>query len=454
MFESLSDNLNKVFSKLRGKGVLSEDDVNAAMREVRVALLEADVSLSVAKDFIAKVKERAIGADVVKSVSPGQMVVKIVQDNLEAMLGSDESELNLNATPPVVIMMVGLQGSGKTTSSGKLANFLKMKRSKKVLLASLDIYRPAAQEQLEILGKQISVDSLPIIKDEKPESITKRAMQEGKLGGYDVVILDTAGRLHIDEELMSELQSVKKISSPTETILVADSLTGQDAVNIASQFNEKVGLTGIILTRIDGDGRGGAALSMRAVTGCPIKFMGVGEKISEFEPFHPNRIASRILGMGDVVSLVERAVENVDSEDAKKMEAKMRKGQFDLNDLAKQFKMMRKMGGVGGLMGMIPGLGKMKKQIDESGVDDRMIIRQEAIISSMTKQERRYPKLINASRKKRIAAGAGMTVQDVNRLLKQYIQMSGMMKKFSRMDKKTLMRGNLGKLMPRVPKGG
>jgi signal recognition particle subunit SRP54 len=452
MFESLSDNLNKVFSKLRGKGVLSEDDVNSAMREVRVALLEADVSLSVAKDFIAKVKERAVGADVVKSVSPGQMVVKIVQDNLEAMLGSDESELNLKATPPVVIMMVGLQGSGKTTSSGKLANFLKMKRSKKILLASLDIYRPAAQEQLEILGKQISVDSLPIIKGEKPFEITKRAMQEGKLGSYDIIILDTAGRLHIDEELMQELQQVKKIANPTETLLVADSLTGQDAVNIASQFNEKVGITGIILTRIDGDGRGGAALSMRAVTGCPIKFMGVGEKISEFEPFHPNRIASRILGMGDVVSLVERAVENVDSEDAKKMEAKMRKGQFDLNDLAKQFKMMRKMGGVGGLMGMIPGLGKMKKEIDESGVDDRMIIRQESMIYSMTKQERRNPKLINASRKRRIAAGAGVSVQDLNRLLKQYLQMAGMMKKLGRMDKKSMMRSGIGKLMPKMPR--
>jgi signal recognition particle subunit SRP54 len=454
MFESLSDNLGKVFSKLKGKGVLSEDDVNTAMREVRIALLEADVSLSVAKDFIAKVKERAIGSDVVKSVSPAQMVIKIVQDNLEQMLGSDESEINLTATPPVVIMMVGLQGSGKTTSSGKLANFLKQKRNKKILLASLDIYRPAAQEQLEILGKQIGANSLPIVKGEKPEAITERAMKEGRLGGYDVVILDTAGRLHIDDELMAELQKVKAIAKPLETLLVADSLTGQDAVNIAASFNEKVGLTGIILTRIDGDGRGGAALSMRAVTGCPIKFMGVGEKISEFEAFHPNRIASRILGMGDVVSLVERAIENVDMDEAQKMEAKIRKGHFDLNDLAKQLKMMRKMGGVGGLMGMIPGIGKMKQQIEDAGVDDRMIIRQEAMISSMTKKERRNPGIINASRKKRIAAGSGMTVQDLNRLLKQHLQMATMMKKLGRMDKKTMMRGGLGKLMPKLPNGG
>jgi signal recognition particle subunit SRP54 len=451
MFESLSDNLNKVFSRLKSKGVLTEDDVNTAMREVRVALLEADVSLSVAKDFIAKVKEKAIGSDVVKSISPGQMVVKIVQDNLEQMLGSDESEINLNAVPPAVIMMIGLQGSGKTTSSGKLANFLNKKRNKKILLASLDIYRPAAQEQLEILGKQIVVDSLPIIKEEKPVAITKRAMEQGKLGGYDVVILDTAGRLHIDEELMQELQKVKEIAKPVETLLVADSLTGQDAVNIASQFNEKVGITGIILTRIDGDGRGGAALSMRAVTGCPIKFMGVGERISEFEAFHPNRIASRILGMGDVVSLVERAMENVDIYEAQKMESKIRKGQFDMNDLSKQLKMMRKMGGIGGLVGMIPGIGKMKKEIEESGVDDRLIIRQEAMISSMTKKERRNPGVINASRKKRIAAGAGVSVQDLNRLLKQHLQMATMMKKLGRMDKKTLMRGGLGKLMPKLP---
>jgi signal recognition particle subunit SRP54 len=449
MFESLSDNLSKVFSKLKSKGVLSEADVSVAMREVRIALLEADVSLAVAKDFIEKVKEKAVGQEVVKSVSPGQMVIKIVQDELALMLGSDESEINLNAAPPVVIMMVGLQGSGKTTSSGKLANLLNKKRNKKVLLASLDVYRPAAQEQLAVLGKQISVDTVDIINGEKPVAITKRALEKGKTEGYDVIILDTAGRLHIDAELMEELQEVKKLANPAETMLVADSLTGQDAVNIAGQFNEKIGLTGIILTRIDGDGRGGAALSMRAVTGCPIKFMGVGEKIAEFEAFHPNRIASLILGMGDIVSLVERAAENIDILEAKNLENKLKKGQFDLNDLSKQFKMMRKMGGVGGLMGMIPGLGKMKKEISESGVDDKMIIHQEAIISSMTKRERRYPDIINASRKKRIAAGCGLTIQEVNRLLKQYKQMAVMMKKVSKMDKKTLMRGGLGKFMPK-----
>lgn len=449
MFESLSDNLSKVFSKLKSKGVLSEDDVSVAMREVRIALLEADVSLVVAKDFIEKVKAKAIGQEVVKSVSPGQMVIKIVQDELATMLGSDESEINLNAAPPVVIMMVGLQGSGKTTSSGKLANLLNKKRNKKVLLASLDVYRPAAQEQLAVLGKQISVDTVDIINGEKPVAITKRALEKGKTEGYDVIILDTAGRLHIDAELMEELQEVKKLANPNETLLVADSLTGQDAVNIAGQFNEKIGLTGIILTRIDGDGRGGAALSMRAVTGCPIKFMGVGEKVSEFEAFHPNRIASLILGMGDIVSLVERAAESVDIAEAKRLETKLKKGQFDLNDLSKQFKMMRKMGGVGGLMGMIPGLGKMKKEISESGVDDKMIIHQEAIISSMTKRERRYPDIINASRKKRIAAGCGLTIQEVNRLLKQHKQMAVMMKKVSKMDKKTLMRGGLGKFMPK-----
>ncbi len=453
MFESLSDNLNKIFTNLRGKGLLSEDDVNSAMREVRVALLEADVALPVAKDFINKVKERAVGAEVVRSVSPGQMVVKIVQDNLEEMLGSDESEINLSATPPAIIMMVGLQGSGKTTSSGKLANFLKLKRGKKVLLVSLDVYRPAAQEQLEVLGKQIAVDSLPIIAGEKPEAITKRAIDAGKMGGYDVIILDTAGRLHIAEELMGELQNVKKLANPVETLLVADSLTGQDAVNIASQFNEKIGLTGIILTRIDGDGRGGAALSMRHVTGCPIKFMGVGEKISEFEPFHPSRIASRILGMGDIVSLVERAAETVETEDVKNLEKKLKKGQFDLNDLAKQFKMMRKMGGIGGIASMIPGIGRMKKQIDESGVDDKFMIRQESIIYSMTKKERRFPDILNASRKRRIAAGAGVSVQELNRLLKQYKQMATMMKRVSKMDKKTLMRGGLGKFMPKMPQG-
>lgn len=447
MFNSLSENLSNIFDKLKGKGVLSEDDVSAAMREVRVALLEADVALPVVKDFVQRVKERAVGQEVVKSVSPGQMVIKIVQDSLEQLLG-EAVPVNLNATPPVVFIMVGLQGSGKTTSSAKLALKLKKEHNKKILLASLDVYRPAAQDQLEVLGKQIDVASLPIVKDEKPEAITKRAMETGRLEGYDVVILDTAGRLHIDQALMSELQAVKNIAKPTETMLVADSLTGQDAVNIASEFNEKIGLTGIILTRVDGDGRGGAALSMRHVTQCPIKFMGVGEKITEFEVFHPNRIASRILDMGDIVSLVEKATQEVDEKEAGKLEKKLRKGQFDLNDLASQLKMMRKMGGMGSLMSMLPGIGKMKKQIDEAGgVDDRQLVRLESIIYSMTKQERMYPKVINGSRKRRIASGAGVEVPEVNRLLKQHKQMSTMMKRLGKMDKKTMMRSGLGNLM-------
>ncbi len=326
MFENLSDNLSKIFSKLKGKGFLSEDDVNAAMREVRIALLEADVALPVVKDFINKVKERAIGQEVVKSISPAQMVIKIVQDNLAETLGSDVAELNLKVPTPAVILMVGLQGSGKTTSSAKLALNLRNKKGKKVLLASLDIYRPAAQKQLEILATQIAANSLPIIVGEKPEQITKRALEEAKIGGYDILILDSAGRLHIDAQLMQELQIVKTIANPVETILVADSLTGQDAVNIAGQFHNQIGVTGIILTRADGDGRGGAALSMRTITGCPIKFIGVGEKLNEFEEFNPSRVAARILGMGDIVALVERAAENVDIEEAKKLEKKIKKG--------------------------------------------------------------------------------------------------------------------------------
>lgn len=449
MFESLSDSLGKVFSKLKGKGYIGEDDVNAAMREVRIALLEADVALPVAKDFIKDVKERAVGQEVIKSVSPAQMVIKIVQDALKETLGSESVELNLAVSPPAVVMMVGLQGSGKTTSTGKLALHLKNKQKKKVLMASLDIYRPAAQEQLEVLGKQTEIDTLPIVKSEKPEAITKRALSEAKKGGYDMLLLDTAGRLHIDQELMGELQAVKKLSNPVETLLVADALTGQDAVQIATEFNEKVGVSGIVLTRVDGDGRGGAALSMKAVTGQPIKFIGVGEKVHEFEPFHPDRIASRILGMGDIVSLVERAAENVDEDDAKALEKKIRKGNFDLDDMAKQFKMMKKMGGLGGLLGMMPGLGKIKDKVAESGVNDRTFTRLEAIISSMTPWERKNPDQIKASRKRRIAAGSGNDVQDVNRLLKQYKQMKGVMKKMGKMDKKALMRGGFDKFLPK-----
>lgn len=455
MFDNLTDSLSKVFDRLKGKGALTEEDVSLAMREIRIALLEADVALPVVKDFIKAVKEKAIGQEVIKSVSPGQMVVKIVNDHLVEMLGSDTAEINLNMAPPAVVMMIGLQGSGKTTSAAKLALHLRTKQKKKVLLASLDVYRPAAQKQLEVLGKQVDVASLPIVEGEKPVAITKRALKTGKLEGYDVIILDTAGRLHIDDALMDELKEVKKLATPSETLLVADSLTGQDAVNIAQAFHDAVGVTGNILTRMDGDGRGGAALSMRAVTGCPVKFIGVGEKTNEFEPFHPERIASRILGMGDVVSLVERAAENVDEEEARRLEKKVRKGSFDLDDLAKQLKMMQKMGGVGGILNMMPGMGKLKGQIDDSKVNDKSFKRLESIIYSMTKQEKKYPKVINASRKKRIAAGAGVTVQEVNRLLKQHKQMSTMMKKLGKMDKKSLMRGGMGQMMNKLGgKGG
>jgi signal recognition particle subunit SRP54 len=452
MFESLSNNLSKVFSKLKGKGVLSEDDVALAMREIRVALLEADVALPVVKKFIAAVKEKAVGEAVVKSVSPAQMVVKIVNDELVEMLGSEEQPVSFTSSPPDIYMIVGLQGSGKTTSTAKLAHWLQKNHKKKVLMASLDVYRPAAQQQLETLGKDIGIDSLEVVPEQKPEAITKRALKEAKLGGYDVLLLDTAGRLHIDEVLMKELQAVEKMASPKETWLVADALTGQDAVHIAESFNDQLSLSGIVLTRIDGDGRGGAALSMRQITGCPIKFLGVGEKTSAFELFHADRIASRILGMGDVVSLVEKAVAEVEEEDAQRMEARFKKGIFDLNDLVKQLKMMRKMGGLGGIMGMLPGIGKIKKQLDSAQIDDNIFVRMEAIVSSMTKGERQYPKTINASRKKRIAKGAGVDVQDVNRLLKQHKQMAQMMKKMSKMDKKSLMRGGLGQLMSQMPK--
>lgn len=451
MFNQLTDNLGKVFSKLRGKGFLSEADVDAAMREIRIALLEADVSLPVAKDFIRAVKERAVGEEVVKSVSPAQMVVKIVNDHLTETLGGDNTEINLKTTPPAVIMMAGLQGSGKTTSCAKIALHLG-KQKKRVLMASLDVYRPAAQQQLETLGQQAQIDTLPVVEGEKPVAIAKRALKAGKLEGYDVVMLDTAGRLHIDSELMQELQDVKKATSPIETLLVADSLTGQDAVNVAGQFHETIGVTGIVLTRVDGDARGGAALSMKAVTGCPIKFLGMGEKLSELEVFHPDRIASRILDMGDVVSLVERATETVDKEEAEKLARKMKKGSFDFNDLHSQLNSIKKMGGMGGIMGMLPGMGKLKSKVAEAGLDENILTRQQAIISSMTKKERANPALINASRKKRIAAGSGSTIQEVNRLLKLFKQMQGMMKKMGKMDKKTLMRslpGGMGNFFPK-----
>jgi signal recognition particle subunit SRP54 len=456
MFENLSQNLTNVFAKLRKRGVISEEDVNLAMREVRIALLEADVALPVAKAFIEKVKERAVGQEVIKSISPAQMIIKIVHDALTELLGSDAQEINLTTTPPAVIMMVGLQGSGKTTTTGKIGLFLKDKKNKKVLLASLDTYRPAAQDQLEVVAKQAGVDSLPIIKDQKPEAIAKRALEEAKRGGYDVLMLDTAGRLHIDDTLMQELEVVKSLTHPVETLLVADSLTGQDAVNIAQAFHERLSVTGIVLTRIDGDGRGGAALSMRHVTGCPIKFLGSGEKLQALEPFHPDRISSRILDMGDVVSLVEKAAEMIDQEEAAKLTKKLKKGQFDLNDMSSQFKQMRKMGGFSGILGMLPGVGAMKKQIEEANLDEGIIKRQEAIISSMTPLERRNAKLINASRKIRIAKGSGTSVQDVNRLLKQFLQMQTMMKRVAKMDKKSLMRSGLSGMFggKQFPGGG
>jgi signal recognition particle subunit SRP54 len=448
MFDSLTNRLGEVFDRLRKRGALSEADVTAALREVRIALLEADVALPVVKDFVNAVRERAIGQEVIRSVSPGQMVVKIVYDHLVEVLGSDAVDLSLRATPPVVILMVGLQGSGKTTTTAKIALRLKNRERKKVLMASLDVHRPAAQEQLAILGRQVDVATLPIVAGEKPLAITERALSTGKLEGYDVVLLDTAGRLHIDDALMFEVAAVRDRAEPHETLLVADAMTGQDAVTIAKTFNERVGLTGIVLTRVDGDARGGAALSMRSVTGKPIKLIGLGEKLDALETFHPDRIAGRILGMGDVVSLVEKAAETVDKEEAEKFAAKIEKGNFDLDDLASQLRQLRKMGGLGGMMNLLPGVGKIKKQMAEANIDDRIVKRQEAIISSMTKAERKNPKILNASRRRRIAEGSGTTVQDVNRLLKQHQDMAAMMKKVSKLGKKGMMRSGLAGLLP------
>jgi signal recognition particle subunit SRP54 len=447
MFETLSDRLGGIFGKLTKRGALSESDVNAAMREVRRALIEADVALEVVRGFIDRVKERAIGAEVVKSVTPGQMVVKIVNDALVEMLGSDAEPIDLASAPPVAIMMVGLQGSGKTTSSAKIAKRLNERDRKKVLMASLDVRRPAAQEQLAVLGEQIGVDTLAIVKGEDPYKISNRAMKEARNGGYDVVILDTAGRLHIDEELMAENEKVAEIASPHEVLLVADALTGQDAVIMARAFDERFAVTGIVLTRVDGDGRGGAALSMRAVTGKPIKLMGTGEKLDGLEDFHPDRIANRILGMGDVVSLVEKAAETIDAEEAQKIAAKMKKGSFDLDDMASQLRQMQKIGGMSGVLSMLPGVGKIKKQLEDTDLDDLIVKRQLAIISSMTAAERRQPKMMNASRKKRVAKGSGTGVQDINRLLKMHRQMADMMKKMGK-KKGGMLGGMFGGGMP------
>lgn len=449
MFQSLSSKLTGILDKIRNRGALTEADVTAALREVRIALLEADVALPVVKQFIESVREKAIGQDIIKSISPGQMVVKIVQDHLAEMLGGAAEELNLATVPPAVILMVGLQGSGKTTSSGKLAKYITNTQKKKVMMASLDIYRPAAQQQLETLGQQLDVVTVPIIPSEKPLQITERALQLARAQGVDVLILDTAGRLHIDDILMEEVCAIKKLSTPVETFLVADAMTGQDAVTIAKAFNEQIGVTGIILTRLDGDARGGAALSMRAVTGCPIKFMGVGEKLDQLEVFQPERIAGRILDMGDIVSLVERAASVVDQDEAERMAKKMQKGSFDLNDMAKQIESMMKMGGMSSLLGMLPGVGRIKDQIDKVGMDDSVLKRQIAIIQSMTKKERKDPKMLNGSRRKRIASGSGVQVQDVNKLIKQFEQMQQMMKKMGKMGQKGLMRSGLKGLLGR-----
>ncbi len=451
MFENLSERLSGVFDKLTKQGALSEDDVKTALREVRVALLEADVSLPVARDFVKAVAEKATGQNVTKSVTPGQQVIKIVHDELKHVLAGDNEEpgeLKIDS-PPAPILMVGLQGGGKTTTTGKLAKRLQDKNKKKVLMASLDVYRPAAMDQLAILGMQIGVDTLPIVKGEKPVDIARRAKQQATLGGYDVYMLDTAGRLQIDEVLMQEVEDVRDVVNPRETLLVVDGLTGQVAVEVAEEFDDKIGISGVVLTRMDGDGRGGAALSMRAVTGKPIKFVGLGEKMDALETFEPDRIAGRILGMGDIVSLVEKAQETIEAEQAEKMMKRFTKGQFNMNDLKMQLEQMLKMGGMEGMMSMMPGMKKMAAQADAAGLDDKVLKRQIALIQSMTKKERANPQLLQASRKKRIAAGSGLEVSELNKLLKMQRQMGDMMKKMGKMGKggmlKQAMKGMFGK---------
>ncbi len=463
MFEGLSKRLGDVFDRLRGRGALTEADVDAALREVRTALLEADVALPVVRQFVDEVRAKAVGADVIRSVTPGQMVVKIVNDHLVEMLGGTVADLDLNAIPPVVILMVGLQGSGKTTTSAKIGYRLNQGPQgmaaemfgsngtfaikRKVMMASLDTRRPAAQQQLKILGEQTGVPTLPIVPLEMPLAITRRAMETARREGFDVLILDTAGRLAIDEELMTEVRQISDLAKPKETLLVADAMTGQDAVNTAKAFNERLAVTGIVLTRVDGDSRGGAALSMRAVTGRPVKLIGVGEKFDALEPFHPDRIASRILGMGDIVSLVERAAETIDKEDADRLAARVRKGQFDMDDLLSQLRQLRKMGGLSGLMGMLPGAMQAKAAMSKAKIDEKQLKRQEAVILAMTPKERRNPDLIHASRKKRIAKGSGVQVQDVNKLLKQHADMLKMMKRVNKLGEKGFMR-SLGGMTP------
>ena len=445
MFENLSERLSGVFDRLTKQGALSEDDVKTALREVRVALLEADVSLPVARDFVKAVEAKATGQAVTKSVTPGQQVVKIVHDELVHVLKGDEDPGALKIdNPPAPILMVGLQGSGKTTTTAKLAKRLKEREGKRVLMASLDTNRPAAMEQLAILGNQIGVDTLPIVKGEDPVAIAKRAKTQASLGGYDVYMLDTAGRLHIDQELIAQAAAVRDVANPRETLLVVDGLTGQDAVNVATEFDDKIGVTGVVLTRMDGDGRGGAALSMRAITGKPIRFVGLGEKMDAIETFEPERIAGRILGMGDIVALVEKAQETIEAEQAERMMKRFQKGQFNMNDLRSQLEQMKKMGGMGGMMDMIPGMKKMKAQVEASGMNDKMFDQQIALINSMTKLERANPAILKASRKERIAKGAGLDVSDLNRLLKMHRQTSDMMKKVGKMGKKGMMRQMAG----------
>ena len=454
MFDSLSERLGGVFERLRGRGALTEADVRTAMREVRVALLEADVALPVARDFVDKITEQAVGHQVLRSITPGQQVVKIVHDALVDMLGPDTAELNLGVTPPAVIMLVGLQGSGKTTTTAKLARLIAKTQGKKVLMASLDVNRPNAQEQLAVLGTQTDTATLPIVQGQQPVEIARRALSAAKLQGFDVVMLDTAGRLHVDQGLMDEMKAVADIAKPQEILLVVDALTGQDAVNVATSFSQQVPLTGVVLTRMDGDARGGAALSMRAVTGKPIKFAGMGEKLDAIEPFHPQRVAGRILGMGDVVSLVEKAAASIDQEDAEKMAARLSKGQFDMNDLRGQLLQMRKMGGLGALAGMIPGMKKAQAAQAAGGMDDKVLLRMDAMITSMTPKERAKPELLNAKRKIRVAKGSGTTVQDVNKLMKMHLEMQTAMKRLKKMGGLKGMLGMLGKGGPGGGMGG
>ena len=447
MFENLSERLSGVFDRLTKQGALSDDDVKTALREVRVALLEADVSLSVARDFVKAVQDKATGQAVTKSVTPGQQVVKIVHDELVHVLAGEGTPGALKIdNPPAPILMVGLQGSGKTTTTAKLAKRLSEKDGKRVLMASLDVNRPAAMEQLKILGTQIGVDTLPIVKGEDPVAIAKRAKTQASLGGYDVYILDTAGRLHIDTDLIAQAAAVRDIANPRETLLVVDGLTGQDAVNVATEFDDKICVTGVVLTRMDGDGRGGAALSMRAVTGTPIKFVGLGEKMDALETFEPERVAGRILGMGDIVALVEKAQDTIEAQQAERMMKRFQKGQFNMNDLKSQLEQMMKMGGLENIMGMMPGMGKMAKQASAAGMDDKVFKQQIALIQSMTKKERANPQILQASRKRRIAKGAGMEVSELNKLLKMQRQMGDMMKKMGKGGMlKQAMKGMFGK---------